>query len=116
MKPTRRPVVIGGTVILAVLAALVVARRTPSLHTEEAARIAVDAYVYGYPLVTFDMARRQQTNVAVPDGEGTCQRGRRALDRTDCAPLPAARPAAGARRQLPDHLAVGWVRAERRHR
>jgi len=32
-------------------------------------RTAVDAYIYGYPLVTFDMARRQQTNVAVPDGE-----------------------------------------------
>jgi hypothetical protein len=29
----------------------------------------VDAYIYGYPLVTFDMARKQQTNVAVPDGE-----------------------------------------------
>jgi hypothetical protein len=29
----------------------------------------VDAYIYGYPLVTFDMARRQQTNVAVPDAE-----------------------------------------------
>jgi hypothetical protein len=44
-------------------------RRNPSLHQEEAIRIAVDAYVYGYPLVTFDMARRQQTNVAAPDGE-----------------------------------------------
>ena len=52
-----------------VLAVVAVVRRTPSLHTEEAVRIAVDAYVYGYPLVTFDMARRQQTNVAAPDGE-----------------------------------------------
>jgi len=31
--------------------------------------IVRDAYVYGYPLVTFDMVRRQQTNVAHPDGE-----------------------------------------------
>ena len=31
--------------------------------------IVRDAYIYGYPLVTFDMARRQQTNVAYPDGE-----------------------------------------------
>ena len=46
-----------------------IVRRTPSLHTEEAVRIAVDAYIYGYPLVTFDMARRQQTNVAAPDAE-----------------------------------------------
>lgn len=35
----------------------------------EALKIAVDAYVYGYPLVTFDMVRQQQTNVAVPDAE-----------------------------------------------
>ena len=35
----------------------------------EAIRIATEAYVYGYPLVTFDMARRQQTNVASPDAE-----------------------------------------------
>jgi hypothetical protein len=31
--------------------------------------IVRDAYIYGYPLVTFDMVRRQQTNVANPDGE-----------------------------------------------
>lgn len=32
-------------------------------------RIAVEAYIFGYPLVTFDVARRQQTNVAAPDAE-----------------------------------------------
>ena len=68
MKSMSRGVV-AALVLLAVLAAVAVVRRTPSLHTEEAVRIAVDAYVYGYPLVTFDMARRQQTNVAAPDGE-----------------------------------------------
>ncbi len=56
-------------VCVAIAAAVLVLRRTPALHTEEAVRIAVDAYIYGYPLVTFDMARRQQTNVATPDGE-----------------------------------------------
>ena len=35
----------------------------------EAIGIAVDAYIYGYPLVTFDMVRKQQTNVAKPDAE-----------------------------------------------
>ena len=35
----------------------------------EAMRIATEAYIYGYPLVTFDMARKQQTNVATPDAE-----------------------------------------------
>ena len=35
----------------------------------EAIKTAVDAYIYGYPLVTFDMIRKQQTNVAAPDAE-----------------------------------------------
>src|SRR5271167_1362134 len=40
---------------------------TPRLLPAEAMKIAVDAYIYGYPLVTFDMVRQQQTNVAAPD-------------------------------------------------
>ncbi len=35
----------------------------------DALKIATEAYIYGYPLVTFDTARRQQTNVARPDAE-----------------------------------------------
>ena len=65
----RTAAIAAGVSLLAILIAVLVVRRTPSLHQEEAIRIAVDAYIYGYPLVTFDMARRQQTNVAVPDGE-----------------------------------------------
>ena len=34
---------------------------------EEAVSTAVDAYIYGYPLVTMDMTRKQVTNVATPD-------------------------------------------------
>ena len=34
---------------------------------EEAVSTATDAYIYGYPLVTMDMTRRQLTNVATPD-------------------------------------------------
>lgn len=30
---------------------------------------AVDAYLFGYPLITLDLARRQQTNVAVSDAQ-----------------------------------------------
>ena len=52
-----------GFVILLVVVSVFVLR-TPSLHTEGAVRDAVDAYIYGYPLITFDMARKQQTNVA----------------------------------------------------
>lgn len=36
---------------------------------KEAMSIATDAYIYGYPLITFDIARRQQTNVEVPGAE-----------------------------------------------
>jgi hypothetical protein len=36
--------------------------------TEQAVKDAIDVYIYGYPLVTVDMTRRQLTNVAAPDG------------------------------------------------
>jgi hypothetical protein len=42
---------------------------TPRLLPAEAMKIAVDAYIYGYPLVTFDMVRQQETNVVTPDPE-----------------------------------------------
>jgi hypothetical protein len=38
------------------------------LSAEEAAKIATDAYVYGYPLVTMELTRRVTTNVADPKG------------------------------------------------
>jgi hypothetical protein len=41
----------------------------PSLGVMEAISIATEAYIYGYPLVTFDTVRKQQTNVAMPDAE-----------------------------------------------
>ena len=54
---------------LPALAFSVQAETAPSLSVIEAVRIATEAYIYGYPLVTFDMVRRQQTNVAQPDAE-----------------------------------------------
>ena len=45
------------------------ADEVPSWDAAEAVSIAQDAYIYGYPLVTFDMVRRQQTDVATPDAE-----------------------------------------------
>jgi hypothetical protein len=35
---------------------------------EQAVSDAMDAYIYGYPLVTMDMTRKQLTNVATPTG------------------------------------------------
>ncbi len=62
---SRKTFIIGLVALLAVVAVQVT--RTPSLHTEGAVRDAVDVYIYGYPLVTFDMARKQQTNVEKAD-------------------------------------------------
>ena len=62
---SRKTFIVGLVALLAVVAVQVT--RTPSLHTEGAVRDAVDAYIYGYPLITFDMARMQQTNVETPD-------------------------------------------------
>ena len=45
------------------------ADEAPSLGAVEAIHIATEAYIYGYPLVTFDAVRRQQTNVASSDAE-----------------------------------------------
>ncbi|WP_308364787.1 MULTISPECIES: DUF1254 domain-containing protein [unclassified Microbulbifer] len=42
--------------------------RGESLSPQEAKSIAVDAYIYGYPLVTLEMTRRVMTNVAKPEG------------------------------------------------
>ncbi len=39
-----------------------------SMSPEEARAIAIDAYIYGYPLVTMEMTRRVMTNVATPEG------------------------------------------------
>ena len=43
------------------------AATTAQPGVEDAVKTAVDAYVYGYPLVTMDMTRKQFTNVAAPD-------------------------------------------------
>lgn len=43
-------------------------RQTTALTPEEAQAIAVDAYVYGYPLVTMELTRRVMTNVEKPEG------------------------------------------------
>jgi hypothetical protein len=67
----KKPAILREVTILC-LAALVAcplaarADETPSPGVMEAISTAVDAYIYGYPLVTFDMVRKQQTNVATP--------------------------------------------------
>jgi plastocyanin len=59
------------TPILGIITLLVVmpsARAGDKLSESEAHKIGVDAYIYGYPLVTMEMTRRVMTNVAEPKG------------------------------------------------
>ena len=62
----------GAALSLAVLLAVLLVACSSNKETkkpglEEAVGTAVDAYLYRYPLITFDVARMQQTNVAAPD-------------------------------------------------
>src|SRR6478609_5818288 len=41
---------------------------TAAADEDEAFKIAVDAYVYAYPLVTMEMTRRVMTNTKEPEG------------------------------------------------
>lgn len=43
------------------------ADRINSLAEQEALQVGIEAYIYGYPLVTMEMTRRVMTNVAVPE-------------------------------------------------
>jgi hypothetical protein len=56
---------VGGCLILILSA---IASPVRALTPEEAKAIAIDAYVYGYPLVTMEYTRRVMTNVAKPEG------------------------------------------------
>src|SRR5512147_1271784 len=67
VKSLGRAVALVGLMLLAAMSAR--AADDTRLGPVEAMKIATEAYIYGYPLVTFDVARRQQTNVAAPDAE-----------------------------------------------
>ena len=45
-----------------------VSAETEKLSADEAKQIAIDAYIYGYPLVTIEYTRRNITNVAKTEG------------------------------------------------
>lgn len=54
--------------LLAILSCVPCYAEYKALTENEAAGIAIDAYIYGYPLVTMEMTRRVMTNVAEPKG------------------------------------------------
>jgi hypothetical protein len=57
------------TIIKLAAAAFVVLLLAVAFRLWTSVQIATEAYIYGYSLVTFDMVREQQTNVATPDAE-----------------------------------------------
>ena len=69
MQSIRRAALAFCLAMMAAVAPAAAANEGQTLGAVEAIKTAVDAYIYGYTLVTFDMIRKQQTNVAVPDAE-----------------------------------------------
>jgi hypothetical protein len=72
MKVSRRSVSIGGAGLIAA-ATFGVSARADGIFSDliegtDEFKEAVEAYVYGYPLVTMEMTRRVLTNVAKPEG------------------------------------------------
>ena len=64
---TRRSIstLLAGGLLLCMSVSAALAQTGPT----ESQSAAVDAYIYGYPLVTMELTRRSCTNVAEPDGK-----------------------------------------------
>ncbi len=71
MKSVKRTAAVVGLAAMLSLSFLACSSKpnggTESPGLKEAMSAATDAYIYGYPLVTMDMTRKQFTNVASPD-------------------------------------------------
>jgi hypothetical protein len=64
-----RPIALILTLAVMLAAVFATAQQATGKLTEEQARaLAMEAYIYGYPLVTMEMTRRVTTNVAKPEG------------------------------------------------
>ncbi|HVP10646.1 MAG TPA: DUF1254 domain-containing protein [Phycisphaerae bacterium] len=65
---TARSVITAAVTALLCTVAASPAQPPPALTADEAAAIAAEAYIYGYPLVTMEMTRRVMTNTAKVEG------------------------------------------------
>src|SRR5262247_1839471 len=67
--PVLKPMALFLTIVIILAAALATAQQmTRKLTEDEARSLAIEAYIYGYPLVTMEMTRRVTTNVERPEG------------------------------------------------
>jgi hypothetical protein len=55
--------------VLMTAAFLTAQHKTTNLTPDEASRLGIETYIYGYPLVTMEMTRRVATNVEKPEGD-----------------------------------------------
>jgi len=74
-KPNRRLIIAGAVTVAFAIGTIAgrsgaVAAEVKPISEQEASAIAVDAYLYFYPLVTMDITRRQMTNVAAGEKPG----------------------------------------------
>ena len=71
MRTTNRKSLTWALALALVLCLLLVtanAKANSKVSAQEAQQIAVEAYIYGYPLVTMEMTRRVMSNVREPEG------------------------------------------------
>lgn len=64
----RNALLVACTVALLYSVGPLAAQPQATLSEQEAFSLGVDAYIFGYPLITTDMTRRVMTNVAKPGG------------------------------------------------
>src|SRR5262245_16852864 len=64
----KRAAVVLAVGVLMTAAFLTAQQKATKLTPDEASKLGMEAYVYGYPLVTVEMTRRVITNVEKPKG------------------------------------------------
>jgi hypothetical protein len=65
----KRSIALLAVGVLMTAAFLTAQHTTTKLTPDEASKLGMEAYIYGYPLVTMEMTRRVMTNVEHPEGD-----------------------------------------------
>ncbi len=68
MQSKRKSFAFFGVLLVALNASMAIAQPEP-LTPDEVREIALDAYIYAYPLVLMDLTRKVQTNTELPDSK-----------------------------------------------